>query len=119
MILRVDSKDTNSAHVTTEDINSIYKEVADTIKQRLADYIGRPYIMIGEWIFLKKARFPFEIPVTTLLIRISSLDASPLVEMLKKRYGYISHFLLCIKRKEIEEYAWRIVLDSTTYVYGG
>lgn len=45
--------------------------------------------MIGEWIFLKKARFPFEIPVTTLLIRISSLDASPLVEMLKKKYGYI------------------------------
>ena len=121
MILRVDSKDTNSAHVTTEDINSIYKEVADTIKQRLADYIGRPYIMIGEWIFLKKALFPFEIPVTALLIRIpiSSLDATPLVEILKKRYRYVSHSFTCKKQKEIEEYAWSIVLDSTTYVYGG
>lgn len=119
MILRVDSKDTNSAHVTTEDINSIYKEVADTIKQRLADYIGRPYIMIGEWLFLKTAKFPFEIPVITHLIRISSLDASPLEEILKKRYGYILHSHRCIERKGIEEYAWRIVLDSTTYLYGG
>ena len=122
-LIRVDSKETNSTLITTEDINNIYKEVADTIKQRLADYIGRPNILISEWFSLKKAKFPFEILFTffsiPILIPISSLDASPLVEILKKRYGYVSHSFLCIKQKEIEEYAWRIVLDSTTYVYGG
>lgn len=73
--------------------------------------------------FLKKAKFYFKIPVSNflipILIPISSLDASPLEEILKKRYGYILHSHRCIERKEIEEYAWRIVLDSTTYVYGG
>lgn len=122
-LIRVDSKETNSTLITTEDINNIYKEVADTIKQRLADYIGRPNILISEWFSLKKAKFPFEILFTffsiPILIPISSLDASPLVEILKKRYGYVSHSFLCIKQKEIEEYAWSIVLDSTTYVYGG
>lgn len=56
--------------------------------------------------------------VTNHLMRISSLEASPLIEILKKGYGNISHFSLRIKRKEIEENAWGIVLDPTTYVYG-
>lgn len=69
----------------------------------------------------KKYGFPFDIPRHKLLtdlfscIEIKDIDLSPLIYILEQRFPCFEK----VEKNVIEEYAWRIVMDSVSYVWGG
>ncbi len=98
----------------------IFYEVSQNIRQRLIAWLGRPYILSYEWIYLKNHAFPFDIPQRKLLaffsrIEIKDLDVSPLVSILE--CGFQAPDIAM--KEAMEEYAWMIVMDSVSCVWGG
>lgn len=101
--------------------NLIFIEIAQRIKLRLIAWLGRSYIFPYEWIYLKGNGFPFDIPIhktwTGLAFRIEmmDLDIAPLVYILKQRFVCLE----AVGKDVAEEYAWGIVMDSVSCIWGG
>lgn len=99
----------------------IFNEIAQSTKQRLIAWNGRSFILPYEWIYLKNNGFPFDIPkhkmwtALSCCIEIKDLDISPLVRMLECRFSFSKPTVKSV----VEEYAWKIVMDSVSYVWGG
>ncbi len=101
-----------------------YNQIAADCKGKMQQWIGRNEIFTREWVELKRHKFPFDLPqgrnlfIVGLPIEIRWLDSSPLIELLKKKFGperdvsptYID---------DVMDYAWSHILYSTSYVYGG
>ena len=110
-----------------KDTETFFREIAESVKQRLCRYIGRAYILPYEWFWLMRDKFPFKPPheMTILTIfpvvpvDILCLDNSSMIEILKQKYDYLPYISLLMRRKDIENYAWRIVMDSICTVNGG
>lgn len=93
--------------------NQIFREVAENTKQRLAVYIGRPFIRSNEWSILKAHKFPFETYNIIAIITgvdICSLNVLPLVNILESKYGEVPTPLLLYEmsrnRKIYVEYCY-------------
>lgn len=99
----------------------IFNEIAQSVKQRLIAWHGRAYILPYEWISLKDNGFPFEVPAQKMLvglafrIEMTDLDVSPLIYILEQRFNCLE----TVEKSVAEEYAWKIVMDSVSCVWGG
>lgn len=110
-----------------KDTETFFMEIAESVKQRLCRHIGRSYILPHEWFWLMKDKFPFKPPrdmmMLTILpvvpVEISCLDNSSMLDILKQKYEHLPYISLLMGRKDIEDYAWQIVMDSICSVYGG
>lgn len=108
-----------------KDTETFFMKIAESVKQRLCRHIGRSYILPHKWFWLMKDNFPFKPPREILTIcpmapvEISCLDNSSMVDILKQKFGYLPYISLLLRRKDLEDYAWKIVMDSICSVYGG
>lgn len=101
----------------------IFNEIAQSTKQRLIAWHGISYILPYEWISLKNNGFPFDIPtqkmwtglVLAFRIEMTDLDVSPLIYILERRFNCLE----TVEKDVAEEYAWEIVMDSVSCVWGG
>ncbi len=102
-----------------------YNQIASDCKQRLQAMIGRTVILGHEWIRLKRLGFPFNAPyqysfllALTMPIEIRCCDSTPLVNLLKQRFGQ-ERDVDQTEINHIKDYAWSYILDSVRYVWGG